>query len=42
MIDEEISLMASPKKEDIAEARESIVKILRDLNIKGELMFVES
>ena len=42
MIDEEISLMASPKKEDIAAAREEIVKILRDLNIKGELMFVES
>jgi flagellar motor switch protein FliG len=42
MIDEEISLMASPKKEDIAAAREDIVKILRDLNIKGELMFIES
>jgi flagellar motor switch protein FliG len=42
MIDEEISLMASPKKEDVAAAREDIVKILRDLNIKGELMFVES
>ncbi len=42
MIDEETSLMASPKKEDIAAAREDVVKILRDLNIKGELMFVES
>jgi flagellar motor switch protein FliG len=42
MIDEEISLMASPKKEDMAAAREDIVKILRDLNIKGELMFIES
>jgi len=42
MIDEEISLMSSPKKEDIAAAKEDIVKILRDLNIKGELMFIES
>ncbi len=42
MIDEETSLMASPKKEDVAAAREEIVKILRNLNIKGELMFVES
>jgi flagellar motor switch protein FliG len=42
MIDEEISLMSSPKKEDVAAAREDIVKILRDLNIKGELMFIES
>jgi flagellar motor switch protein FliG len=42
MIDEETSLMSSPKKEDIAAAREDIVKILRDLNIKGELMFIES
>jgi flagellar motor switch protein FliG len=42
MIDEETSLMSSPKKEDVAAAREDIVKILRDLNIKGELMFIES
>ena len=42
MIDEETSLMSSPKKEDVATAREDIVKILRDLNIKGELMFIES
>jgi flagellar motor switch protein FliG len=42
MIDEEISLMASPKKEDIATSREDIVKILRELNIKGELLFIES
>ena len=41
MIDEETSLMSSPKKEDIAAAREEIVKILREMNIKGELMFVE-
>jgi flagellar motor switch protein FliG len=42
MIDEEVSLMSSPKKEDMAAAKEDIVKILRDLNIKGELMFIES
>jgi flagellar motor switch protein FliG len=42
MIDEETSLMSSPKKEDVAAAKEDIVKILRDLNIKGELMFIES
>jgi flagellar motor switch protein FliG len=41
MIDEETSLMAAPKKEDIAAAREEIVKILRETNIKGELMFIE-
>jgi flagellar motor switch protein FliG len=41
MIDEETSLMSSPKKEDIAAAREEIVKVLREMNIKGELMFVE-
>ena len=41
MVDEETSLMSSPKKEDIAAAREEIVKILREMNIKGELMFVE-
>ena len=42
MIDEEISLMAAPKKEDVAAAREDIVKILREANVKGELMFIES
>ena len=41
MVDEETSLMASPKKEDIAAAREELVKTLREMNIKGELMFVE-
>jgi flagellar motor switch protein FliG len=42
MVDEETSLMSAPKKEEIAEAREEIVKILREMNVKGELMFVES
>jgi len=41
MVDEETSLMSSPKKEDIAAAREELVKTLREMNIKGELMFVE-
>jgi flagellar motor switch protein FliG len=41
MIDEETSLMAAPKKEDTASAREEITKIVREMNIKGELMFVE-
>ncbi len=41
MVDEETSLMQAPKKEEIAAAREEIVKILREMNIKGELMFVE-
>jgi flagellar motor switch protein FliG len=41
MVDEEVSLMTSPKKEDIAAARDEIVKVLREMNIKGELMFVE-
>ena len=41
MVDEETSLMSSPKKEDIAAVREELVKTLREMNIKGELMFVE-
>lgn len=41
MIDEETSLMSSPKKEDIEQAREQIVSILREMNAKGELVFVE-
>lgn len=40
-IDEETSLMAAPKKEDIASAREEIVSIWRELNKKGELNFIE-
>ena len=41
MVDEETSLMSSPKKEDILEAREKIVATLRELNNKGELTFRE-
>ncbi len=40
-IDEETSLMSTPKKEDIASAREEIVSILQEMNKKGELNFVE-
>jgi len=40
-IDEETSLMASPKKEDIAKAREELVGIWREMNKKGELNFIE-
>lgn len=41
MVDEEASLMSAPKKEDVENAREEIVKALRDMNEKGELAFVE-
>jgi len=41
MVDEETSLMSAPKKEDIRQAREKIVKALLDLNRKGELTFAE-
>ncbi len=41
MIDEEMSLMAAPKKEDVNQAREKIVSALREMNRKGELAFTE-
>ena len=41
MVDEETSLMSSPKKEDVRQAREKIVGALRELNQKGELSFEE-
>ena len=40
-LDEETSLMSTPKKEDVEQAKEEIVKALREMNTKGELMFVE-
>jgi flagellar motor switch protein FliG len=40
-LNEEVSLMSSPKKEDIESAREEIVNILRERNEKGELAFIE-
>lgn len=41
MVNEEASLMSAPKKEDITQARETIVDALRELNGKGELTFEE-
>lgn len=41
LVDEEASLMSTPKKEDVKEAREKIVSVLREMNNKGELAFVE-
>jgi len=41
MVEEETSLMSSPKKEDIRQAREKIINVLRELNKTGELTFVE-
>jgi flagellar motor switch protein FliG len=41
LVDEETSLMSSPKKEDIRQAREKIIGALRELNQKGELSFEE-
>lgn len=40
-IEEEAALMAAPKKEDVHQARERILGILRELNRKGELTFEE-
>lgn len=40
-VDEEASLMSAPKKQDVEEARAEIVKTLREMNTKGELMFIE-
>jgi flagellar motor switch protein FliG len=41
MVDEETSLMSAPKKEEVRQARDKIVNVLRDLNRKGELTFAE-
>ncbi len=40
-IDEETSLMAPPKKEDIIKAREELVDVWREMNKKGTLNFIE-
>jgi flagellar motor switch protein FliG len=40
-IDEETSLMSAPKKEDTAKAREDLVVIMREMNKKGSLNFIE-
>jgi len=41
MVDEETSLMAAPKKDDVKAAREKIIGALREMNSKGELTFIE-
>jgi len=41
MVDEETSLMAAPKKDDVRLARDRVVSGLRELNKKGELSFEE-
>jgi flagellar motor switch protein FliG len=40
-VDEEKSLMSAPKKEDIEAAKVELVQILRQINEKGELAFIE-
>jgi flagellar motor switch protein FliG len=40
-IDEETSLMSAPKKDDIEQSRNEIVKTLGEMNEKGQLNFVE-
>ena len=40
-IEEETSLMSSPRKADIQQAREEVVNVLREMNQKGELNFIE-
>ena len=41
MLDEETSLMSSPKEEEIEAAREEILTGLRELNVNGDLTFEE-
>lgn len=40
-VDEETSLMSAPKKKDIEDAREEMVRVLREMNEKGELSFMD-
>lgn len=41
LLDEERSLLSSPKAEDVRQAREEILQSLREMNSKGELAFEE-
>ena len=41
MLDEELSLLSAPKPDEVRDARESILQVLRDMNSKGELSFEE-
>ena len=40
-LDEEVSLVSVAKEKDVEEAREAIVQVLREMNEKGELAFIE-
>lgn len=40
-LDEEASLLSAPKKKDVKDAREEIVRVLREMNERGELAFIE-
>jgi flagellar motor switch protein FliG len=42
MLEEEISLMSKPKKEEVEEAREGLLSALREMNKAGELSFEEA
>ena len=42
LLDEETSLMSSPKPQDIQQSREQILDALRAVNEKGELAFAEA
>jgi flagellar motor switch protein FliG len=41
MLEEEAMFMSAYKKKDVEEAREEIVRVLREMNEKGELAFIE-
>ncbi len=41
MVDEETSLMSSPKQEDVEKARQEVLKAMRELNATGQLEFQE-
>jgi len=41
MLEEEAIFMPAYKKKDVEEAREEIVRVLREMNEKGELAFIE-
>jgi len=40
-LDEEVSLVSVAEEKDVEEAREAIVQVLREMNEKGELAFIE-
>ena len=42
MLDEEASLLSSPKASEVEQAREEILNVLREMNSRGELQFEES